>query len=317
LSTRIGRQEVVLGNQFQFGNADWYNGIVHDALRVDWRSNCWQVTGLAAKLTTLDGDINQIWSYRTDHDDDELFAAYFTLKSLKNTAIDLYWIYVNGHGGFAQNSGASFFNSTFLYPLEHAYFNTFGARIGGMFNVLCGLDYNVEGAIQVGETHVSGFQLDTDGFSVEAEVGLTFSKGSRFRVFARGLIASGADSDSSGYLILYPNRHSNTAFRARYGIADLLPMSNVQCLQAGLHFDPAKNWTLGATGLWAQTDEDFGPGDSEYGTEVDVWAEYRYSNLITLSAGAAVVWPGDQGQLTWGTTDDTQFIGYIQARLIF
>ena len=41
LSARIGRQEVVLGNQFQFGNADWYNGVVHDGLRVDWKGNCW------------------------------------------------------------------------------------------------------------------------------------------------------------------------------------------------------------------------------------------------------------------------------------
>ena len=49
LSTRIGRQEIVLGNQFQFGNADWYNGIVHDGIRVDWKSNCWSLTALGVE----------------------------------------------------------------------------------------------------------------------------------------------------------------------------------------------------------------------------------------------------------------------------
>ena len=59
------------------------------------------------KLTSEDGDFNQIWSYLNDHDDDELYAAYFTLKSIRNIAIDAYWIYINGHGGFAHNSGAN------------------------------------------------------------------------------------------------------------------------------------------------------------------------------------------------------------------
>src|SRR5262249_23605359 len=98
LSARIGRQEIVLGNQFQFGNADWYNGVVHDGLRVDYKSNCWSMTLLALKLTTDDGDFNQLPSYFNSHDDDELYSAYFTIKSIRNIAIDLYWIYVNGHG---------------------------------------------------------------------------------------------------------------------------------------------------------------------------------------------------------------------------
>jgi hypothetical protein len=315
---RIGRQEVVLGNQFQFGNADWYNGVSHDGVRVDWDSECWSLTGLALKLTTLDGDRNQVPSYFTDHDDDELLSLYFTLKSIKCTEIDVYWIYVNGHGGFAQNSGASYFVTPFLYPLSNAYYHTLGARIGGTFNVACGLDYNVEAAVQTGETHLTGFELDTDGYAGEAEVGLTFSKSSRFRVFARGLFASGGDDDGAGYLINFPNRHTYGGFRARYGLADLIPMSNVVSLQLGAHFDPHRDWTLGATGLWAQTDEPvFGGPDGDYGTELDLWAEYRYSPLITIGAGVALVFPDEAGETIWQTTDDMQFVAYLQARLMF
>jgi len=237
-------------------------------------------------------------------------------------AIDLYWIYVNGHGGSAHNSGANddgFFGNQFLYPGANAYFSTFGARIGGTFNVACGLDYNVEGAFQDGTSHSGGVDTDVSNFSVEAEIGLTFSRSNKFRIFARALFAEGPNDDGSdtGYLILYPNRHSNQGFRARYGLADLIPMTNVETVQVGFHFDPTCKLTLGATGLWAKTDQDITANGGDYGTELDVWGEWRYSQLATLGVGVAFVFPGDSGQVAWGLTDDTQFIGYIQTPLIF
>src|SRR5262245_24369636 len=71
LWSRVGRQEIVLGNQFQFGNADWYNGVVFDGGRVDWDAKCWSLTLLTLKLSSIDGDFNQISSFTTQHDDDE------------------------------------------------------------------------------------------------------------------------------------------------------------------------------------------------------------------------------------------------------
>jgi hypothetical protein len=316
LSARVGRQEVVLGNQFQFGNADWYNGVVHDGFRADWSNNCWSLTVLAMKLSSEDGDFNQVSSFFDDHDDDELYSAYVTLKSLKSVTIDAYWIYINGHGGFAHNSGASFFDSTFLYPGFGAYYHTFGARAGGTFNVGCGLDWNVEGAVQTGDINVPG--LDVDGWSGEAEIGMTFSKTSKFRVFARGLFAEGPADDSVGYLTNFPNRHTNGGFRARYGLADMMPMTNVISLQAGVHFDPICNWTFGATGLWAETEEDFAADiNSEYGTELDLWAEWRWTKDVHFVGGIAFVFPDDSGQLLWSVTDDTQVVAYFQTRLVF
>jgi hypothetical protein len=317
LSARVGRQEVVLGNQFQFGNADWYNGVVHDGFRADWKSNCWSMTLLAMKLSSEDGDFNQVSSFFDDHDDDELYSAYLTLKTIKSVVVDAYWIYINGHGGFARNSGASFFDpftGTFLYPFASAYYHTFGGRIGGTLEIACGLDWNVEAAYQTG----SSSSVDVEGWSGEAEVGLTFDKTNKFRVFARGLFAEGPDTDSTGYLINYPNRHSNVGFRARYGLADLLPMTNVISAQVGAHFDPSCDWTLGATGLWASTETDFGGGiDDSYGTELDFWGEYRYSQTMAFGAGVAFVFPDDSGQILWGVSDDTQLIAYLQARLLF
>jgi len=340
-SSKIGRQEIMFGNQFQFGNADWFDGVVFDGGRWDWECTGFSLTALALKLSSSDfgGDIDQYYAWQGNHDDDELYGLYFTLKSIKNHTIDLYWLYVNGHGGSAINGGtnAGFGNNAdlggggitgFLYPGSQAYFHTLGARIGGWFDVAAGLDYNLEGAYQFGDIHnltVGGGDADVEAFTIEAEVGLTFSASSKFRVFGRFLFAEGPSDNDVGYLTLYGNRHSNTAsFRARYGLMDVIPMSNVVTGQLGLHFDPATDWTLGATGLWAGSDEEGSNNaisgtddDGDYGWEFDIWGEYRYSEHLTFGAGLALLFPDDQGQFLWGLDDDTQFLGYVQARLVF
>jgi hypothetical protein len=324
LSNRTGRQEVVLGNQFQFGNADWYRGWSFDGTRWDWDSESFSLTALVMKLATADGDFNQLSSFFTPHDDDELYSLYFTLKTIANHELDLYWIYVNGHGSAtgsgSGNSGGSLGNAVGGPFGGTAYYHTIGGRIGGVFpDIAAGLDWNLEVAYQFGDANVTGGgNADIDGLAVEAELGITFNKSSMFRLYARFLWAEGADGDDSGYVPLYPNRHSNSGFRARYGIFDLVPMTNVVTFQVGMHFDPDPAWTLGATVLWATTDEEFaGVDDDDYGWEIDVWAEYRYSEHLVFNAGLAFLFPDDSGVAIWGTDDDTQFLMYMQARLLF
>jgi hypothetical protein len=315
LSSRSGRQEIVLGNQFQFGNADWYNGWVFDASRFDWDSEAFSITGIIAKLTSFDRDFNQVTSFFTPHDDDSLYSVYFTLKTIKNNKLDLYWIYINGHGGATGGSG-NFINSLGFSPGGTYYFHTVGARFGGVLpSVAAGLDYNVEGAYQFGSINPGG--NDVDGWAVEAEVGLTFSKESMLRVYVRFLWAEGPDGGDSGYIPLFPNRHSNAGFRARYGIFDLIPMANVLTIQGGVSFDPAKDWTIGLGVIWATTDEDIGPIQDDYGWEIDAWVEHRYSEVLTVGAGMAVLFPDDAIEFLWGLDDDTQWLFYLQARLLF
>jgi len=336
LSTRTGRQEIVLGNQFQFGNADWYNGWAFDGTRWDWDSESFSLTAMILKLNSRDGDINQVSSFFTAHDDDELYSIYFTLKTIKNHELDLYWIYINGHAGDGGGNVAS--GSIFdpqAYALagnadQTAYYHTIGGRIGGMFpDIAAGLDWNVEFAYQFGDLNTDGgaganTETDIDAFALEAELGVTFNKESMFRAYLRFLWAEGPDDDELGYINLFTNRHSNSGFRARYGIADLVPMTNVVTLQGGFHFDPADAWTLGASVIWATADEDntgaFGgaiDGDDDYGWELDIWAEYRYSEHLIFNMGLAFVFPEEDNTAALFGDDDMQFIGYLQARLLF
>jgi hypothetical protein len=321
-SAKWGRQELVFGNQFMFGNADYYDGQSFDGVRYDWNSDSFSLTGMWFRTTTGSGnDINQYPAYGPNavngdgHDHDEFYSLYFTLKSIKNASLDLYYIYVNGlRGGTADSLGAATGAGT--------YFHTFGGRFGGTADVASGLDYNIELAY---ETGTAPSDADIDGLGGEAEIGVTFNKDNKFRAWIRALWLEGSDGTDSGFIALWPNRHSNTAaFRARYGAADIFPMNDIFALTGGVHFDPAKDWTVGLTGVWGQRESD-GPAtlDDAYGFEIDLWAEYRYSDAMTFSAGIAMILPDDQidgsnggyGQTAFD--GDTSFLFWMQARLFF
>ena len=76
--------------------------------------------------------------------------------------------------------------------------------------------------------------------------------------------------------------------------------------------------------IWATADEDntgaFGgavDGDDDYGWELDIWAEYRYSEHLIFNMGLAFVFPEEDNTAALFGDDDMQFIGYMQARLLF
>lgn len=312
LSSKTGRQEFVKGNQLHFGNSDWYNGTVFDGTRWDWaQKDSFHLTGFAFKLSTSDADFNQFTTFATPHDDDEIYGLYFTFMPFNDKAIsvDIYWFYVNGHGG-ASASGTAF--GSLGNPIGAGntnYFHTFGARLGGAEVDLgsVGLDFSLEFAYQTGDAN--GPSGDIEGWVVETEIGATFNRDANpIRVFLRFLYATGPDDDS-GYIPLYPNRHSNEGFRARYGFFDVIPMTNVITLGAGASFDPAEDWTIGIHGLWADADE----GD-EYGWEVDLFAEYRYSQNLVFQGGVAILDPDDGLSGVFGLDDDTQFLFWLQGR---
>jgi hypothetical protein len=319
LSSRTGRQEIVLGNQFQFGNADWYSGWAIDGTVWTWEDESFRLIGIIARLSNLDRDLNQVPSYLSPHDDDELYSVYFTLKTIENHELDIYWVYINGHG-LANSVSSLGHNAGGGGTGSNAYWHTIGGRIGGEFpDIVDGLDWNLEVAYQFGDANGTPI-TDVDGLAIEAEVGVVFDKSNMLRAFARFLWAEGGSGTDSGYIPLYPNRHSNTGFRARYGLFDLIPMTNVMTLQGGIHFNPDPSWTLGATVLWATTDEAdtiIVTSDDDYGWEIDVWGEYRFTEQLTVGAGFAFLFPDDEGVALWFLDDDTHVLIYLQARLVF
>jgi hypothetical protein len=348
LGAREGRQEFVFGNEFQFGNNDFFSGETFDGSNWWWNAENWSLNFLWAKMAITDDFNTRDWPYAPagagdGYDDDELYSLYFTLKCIQDFVLDLYWIYFNGHNGGSLGTlgnplgSPSTGDTTKGGPGFDFYYHTFGLRLAGIFSVCAGLDYNLEFAYQTGSLTDGPPVDDVEGFAIEGEVGLTFSEENRFRVYIRGMYAEGADDDQTGYIPLFPERHSqaggnndhmggklNGNRRARYGILDIIPMDNVWSIQLGLTFDPSKDWTLGLTVLYAEHDEEVptAAGDEDgIGFEVDAFAEWRYTKHTTLGGGIGALFPDDGAPLKGGgfagDDDDVAFLFFLQARVVF
>lgn len=331
LQYRVGRQEIKLGNQLQFGNADWYSGWSFDAMRVTYENDDVALNAFAFKGASGDADFNQFHSVASAHDDDEVYGLYATIKGVKNLTIDGYWFYVNGHGGSTSGLGGS--GSSFgslgnsvggggLAGGATAYFHTLGARLAGKIEgVADGLDYNVEAAYQTGDVNGAGAITDVSGLMLEGELGITFDAKHLFRLYTRWLYTEGAHGDESGYVLLYPNRHGQGDFLARYGTLDILPMSNVITPQVGLTYAPNSDWILGTQAVFATADANGvlgGPaGDDDYGWEADLWALHKVSDNFTVVGALILLFPDTEGTSLFLVTDDIVVAVALQARLTF
>jgi hypothetical protein len=235
LTAKTGRQEVVLGNEFQFGNNDFFSGETLDGSHWAWTSDNFNLHFLFAKLWASEvlntRDHPYAFAAATDgYDDDELYSLYFTLKSIKNVELDLYWIYLNGHAGAALGTlgnglgSASTGDTKGSFASDDFYYHTFGIRLDGVFDVAAGLDYNIEFAYQTGNL-TDGTNADVEGIALEAELGITFNANNHFRLYVRFLWAEGADKNDTGNIPLIPDRHTqptnprgNDDPRARNGV---------------------------------------------------------------------------------------------------
>lgn len=333
LSSKTGRQEIVLGNEFIFGDNDFFSGETFDATHWLWASDNFDVHLIFAKL----GAANDAAFSTRNHpytpagngnrsggfDDDEMYSLYFTLKSIENHTLDLFWVYMNG-----DNLGTAVGTQGNAITPGKAVYHTVGLSLRGMFGVAAGLDYALNFAYQFGDfdsaTTANGLPEDVKGLALEAEVGITFNADNNFRVFLRFLWSEGRDGNDSGYIPLFMETHSNEGYRARYGLMDIIPVANVITLQGGLHFDPNADWTIGATVIWATTDEDVviaGQNEDKLGWEIDLFAEYRYSAETTLGAGVGIFLPDDAtptiGGGVAGRDDDIAWLFYLQSRIVF
>lgn len=357
MGARIGRGEIALGRELHFGNNDFFGGQSFDALLWWWAEENWSLTTVFAKLDTNNTFLRSNHPYPgagfgNGFDDDEAFAAWFTLKSIPDHVLDVYYFYWNGERGLTVGTLGNLVGAGFEVDAH-----VFGARIGGTFDVAAGLDWNLEAAYEFGGLSgpdvlgagLNGDNVDVDGFVVEAEVGLTLNESNLFRLFMRFYFAEGAElsvdgagnvSGDSGHVPLYPERHSHgsatdhTAMRARAGLLDIIPLTNVLTVQAGFTFNPAEDWTLGATVLYAWHDEDVittdGTSDDGIGLEIDLFAEHRVSAQTTIGGGFGIFLPSDGAPLApspaaspvleafaGDNEDSPAYLFYLQARVDF
>ncbi len=332
IGLRAGRQEIVLGNELFFGNNSFFGGESFDATLVWWAQKEWSLIFVWAKF-----DIDQASNpsgqpyptYLAGHgfDDDEAFALYFTLNTIENHVLDLYYFFLNVNniaGGSTGTLGNGFPPDTFAHVL--------GIRLAGDHaNIAEGLDYNIEFAYETGD--INSAAIDLEGFIVEAELGVTFNADTKFRVFGRFVYASGASGNDSGFVPLFPDRQEqvnwddHTATRARWGLMNIIPLTNVISGQIGFTFRPADDWIFGMTVLGAWRDEDVmttdGNSKGGIGWEIDAFADYRYSADTSISVGLGIFLPTEGAPLenspvnAGNNEDEAAFLFYLQSLTTF
>lgn len=332
LSSKTGRQEVHVGRGLMIGSSDWFDGYTHDGTILTYADpgGQWALSFVAMAQNTQDQEFAQANSALfNEHDFDGVYALYFSYLGANggagNVQFDAYVIHVSAdansislpyYGAFTGMGAGIPFNGA---PASHT---TFGALVYGTIAVGDGdgVNYSVEGAYQTGDD-ISP-TLDIEGYIIEVDLRFKLQAGDQvFDVFTRFLYASGPDDGETGFVPLFPDRHSNYSdsrnYGARYGMADLMPLANVISFQLGLIYALDQNITLGITGIYSEADEAQAAGDDAYGFELDFWGRWQQSENLTYTAGVALVFPDDQGEALWGLSDEIQAILFFQARLLF
>jgi len=261
LSMRVGRQELVFGNEFLFGNNDtaaFFTGLSYDALRLSFNNDVVAIDAVAAKLAEGLGDLGK--------DDVDLYGLYASYLGIEDVVIDAYWMWIRDDE---------------VVTGENIDLHTVGLRGAG---TLGAFDFDANVAYQFGDTDLTrrvGFlglgrdDIDIDAFGVDVRAGYTFDMGWQPRVFANFAWYEGDDEDLAfdrlfsdlEYSAFLDNVNANLTDVFVYALGvQVMPTEAVALKLVGTYFDGDENW-------------------DEIGWEVGLCGAYNYSEDLTFRAG--------------------------------
>ena len=295
LSMRVGRQEIMLGNQFLIGNNDTsslFYGRPFDALRLTYGNEAFSIDAITAKLTENFGNFGD--------DDMDMYILYGSYKNIEDIVLDAYWIYVRDDDG------------TIGKVLLHGGdvdSHTFGLRGAGTIDAF---DFELEAAYQLGEAddvRNPWFRLfdrdadvDIDEFAVNAEVGYTFDCSCQPRIFARFAYLGGGDPDESWWdndrTLPFSRLFSNVEY------SEFLDdwtgtngaLSNVFVYGLGVQGQLSEAVGIKLVASYLEADEPLNnrEDDTTLGWEIGLYGDYAYSEELSFRAGYAHFF-GDDG----------------------
>ena len=291
LSMRIGRQEVSLGSEWLVGVNDAssiFTGLSFDAIRFDYATDTFVVTGIYSKVAELFGDAFE--------DDVNLYAIYGSYTGLEDIVIDAYWMLVRDEEAL----------TAFDVDLH-----TIGLRGAGTVGAF---DFESEIAYQFGEAELDGLffdnDIDVDAFGGHFEVGYTFDTAMQPRIYLGMAFFEGPEYDS-GILGLFPGGQDTLAFNRLFSNWEYTEFwanteeSNLLIYRGGVSFLPTETVSLLLAITYFQADETidhfdflgFGPdSDDDIGLEVGLYADYQYTEDLVFRAGYAHFFAGDGSQ---------------------
>jgi hypothetical protein len=333
LVAKVGRQELVYGEERFVGTGDWSNtGRTFDAAKLRYEHSSFWVDAFAGRVVIPDNG-----QFAESNDYDWLLGLYgSTAKLIPWQDTQVYFLSRNV-GSEAPNAVAPGVPGT---PTTARDIYTVGTRWASRPDQLGAWDYALEGAGQFGSINQANVRRDQLSYAVFASGGYTWKHAWGSPRFGLGYEFGSGDSN--------PNDDQNQTFENLlgtnhrfYGAMDLFCQRNMHIPRLAASLKPVKNLTLSAEYLlfWLADTQDFlypesGSGrnqngygrhpefDAFVGSEIDLVATYTVKKFGDLQVGYGHFFVGDYIEQSvgsvpanGGTVDANWF--YVQARFNF
>ena len=322
-SLRLGRQEIVLGNELLLGDLDFYTGISHDGAVGTWNLKKVTVTVWATRPTQTQvgfpagssffGSPDQITVGHSNAGTQTFLGGYGTWNFKKDQIFDVYLMDLdNKSTSNVQTAGARYAHDSISKN---------------------GFIWNIEGAQQFGdavEAALGNTKITAEGHVIEGWFGYNWKMGKNsHRVYGRYSNASGDKGSTldknEGFIPMFGDFHN------RLGHGDWFRLQNSPTsLGAGTGAGTGiRAFSAAYTGLFNdrhefgvaywdyKLDEKNGVASDKLGTSEDVWYGFNYSRNVNFTVSLSQLKPDNA--LTGGgaAPSDTVTRLYGQARLRF
>jgi hypothetical protein len=297
---RIGRQEIVAGNELHLGDLDFYSGISHDGLVGKWDFKKWNLMIFytvveEGDVSSFDANLPPVFHdfFGASGDTVQFYGGYWTLDAGKNHHVEAY-----------------------ILNLKQANIGFDVKTVGGRWASKTkgdGLFWNLEGAIQTGDVmEAAGF--DAGGQVIEGWIGYAFNKA--HSIYGKYASASGDDPSSAdedeGFMSLFGDFH-NRLGRGDWFILDdsqdfgnVLGGGGIDAISVGYKFHPNDKHSLGAA-YWSYSVNESAGAPDAIGTAIDVWYDHNYNKNLAFSIALSrfdpdddYVFDGDAAQRLYG-----------------
>jgi len=351
ISLKIGRQDLVYGDQRLIGAFGWNNnGRSFDAIKANFTNSALSVDAFASKINDATTSLGTNCTAGCGGDgDQDFYGINAAVKSIPNNTLEAYvyyWRDANSGTAFGQSvnggqigantiaAGSTTTKASNLY--------TYGVRLKGHFRAF---DYGFELPFQSGSIDTIngsvGTSYDIKSYAFSAKAGYTLPISMKTRIgveydTSQGDDDGGADTDIETFFNLFPTNHGH------YGIMDQQGWRNVDAWSVDVKSDVTSKLKL-YLAFWSfklneEKDAWYGaanwnntPGgfrmasstntESDLGTELDFVATYKYNSALTAQLGLARFFTGKfleaPGRVNaTGNTDDMDF-AYLQLTANF
>jgi len=328
-SLKLGRQELVYGDERFVGRGDWSNtGRVFDAIKLRAEGSAGWVDGFTSHVVVPYDD-----HFNESNDEDWFSGVYAaTRRGVPWQETQVYCLVRNYSAAAADAIAPGVPGS----PKTARDIVTFGTLWKSLPGKLGGWDYSLEVAGQLGTVNSGGVRRDQRSYAVFASGGYTLTKAWASPRLGIGYEHGSGDSNPNDGTVETFENVFGTQHRP-YGQMDLFGARNMHIPKLSLTAKPAKNFTVGVDYLWfiladpndylypesgsGRSGNGYGihPGyDAYVGSELDLVGTYTFKNWGVLQAGYGHFFVGEYvtqsvGSVpaNGGTTDADWFFAQV------